>query len=444
MGLDESTSYDTEFNKEKMTKEYIRRIRKIWSSQLNGFNKIQATNSFAVPMVTYSFGIINWTKENLKQLNITTRKIMNINRSLNRRSDVDRLYVPRKLGGRGLRNLEDEYIAKIPALFKHLNLEKSKNRFIDKTLENENMCMKDVATSIAKEYNIDLNNEDTPRKISSKIKSEIKLKRKQSWLNKPIHGYLTKSNEEIPNLDKRYSWAWMQSNSLTSEVESYICTLQEQELFTNNRMKMHEKNPDKKRNIDAKCRLCKEKEETVEHILTSCPKISSSLYLNQRHNYVGKLIYDKLLAKYEITNNNQQPMKIISNDKCEIWWDEKVILPNGIEHNKPDMILWNKNDKTCHIIEISVPADRNINKKIKEKNDNYYPLIAELQRVYTEYRYTIVPIIIGALGFIPAQLEKSLIELGFDKSETENIIKESQKRALIGSLKIAKTFMKTF
>ena len=72
------------------------------------------------------------------------------------------------------------------------------------------------------------------------------------------------------------------------------------------------------------------------------------------------------------------------------------------------------------------------------------PLLGELQRVYPEYRYKIIPIIIGALGSIPKMMEKSLIDIGFEKIETKNIIKEIQKRALLGSLKIMKTFMKTF
>ena len=87
---------------------------------------------------------------------------------------------------------------------------------------------------------------------------------------------------------------------------------------------------------------------------------------------------------------------------------------------------------------------RNINKKIKEKYDNYYPLIGELQRVYPEYQYKIIRIIVGALGSIPKLLEKSLIDIGFETTETKDIIKEAQKRALLGSLKVMKTFMKTF
>ena len=218
--------------------------------------------------------------------------------------------------------------------------------------------------------------------------------------------------------------------------------MQEQELYTNTRIKHNEKDPKKKNEIDSSCRLCKKNNETVEHMLTACPMVSSSLYLEVRHNYVAKLVYEKILQKYQIENKSKQPLKIISNEECEVWWDEKVLLPAGVKHNKPDIIVWDKKEKRCFIVEISVPADININRKIKEKYDNYYPLVGELQRMYHEYQYKIIPIIVGALGLIPKELEKNINDIGFEDFETSKIIKEIQKRALLGSLKIAKTFMK--
>ena len=440
LGLDESVLFDASLNKENISKEYIRRIRKIWSSELNSFNKILATNAFAVPIVTYSFGILDWTKEDLKQLNINTRKTMNMNRSINRRSDIHRLYLPRNLGGRGLRNIEDEYLSRIPTYYKHLLTEKNNNRFVYKILT-ENNIIESVATSICETYQIDMNDTDlTPIAIAVKIKNELKKFNKGRWFEKPIHGYLPKKQEQIPNVDKRYSYAWLKSNSLTSEVENYICTLQEQEIYTNARRKLHETNLSKKENIDAACRLCKKNDETVEHILTACPQISSSLYLEVRHNYVAELIYKELTKIYKLDYNGKTPQRIVTNETSEIWWDEKVKLPTGVKHNKPDIIVWNKEEKECQVIDISTPADRNINTKIKEKYDHYYPFISELQRVYPNYRYKIIPIVSGALGLIPDNLEKMLKEIGLMK--TDRIIKEIQKRTLIGSLKIAKTFMK--
>ena len=47
--------------KEKIQKEYFRRVRKILKSKLNGGNTIKAINSRAVSVVRYGAGIIYWT-----------------------------------------------------------------------------------------------------------------------------------------------------------------------------------------------------------------------------------------------------------------------------------------------------------------------------------------------------------------------------------------------
>ena len=52
--------------KEKVRKEYCRRTRLILNSQLNSANKITAINTLAVPVVAYSFNIVNWKLSELK------------------------------------------------------------------------------------------------------------------------------------------------------------------------------------------------------------------------------------------------------------------------------------------------------------------------------------------------------------------------------------------
>ena len=44
----------------KATAEYERRLRLILKSKLNGKNKIQAINTWAVALLKYGAGIINW------------------------------------------------------------------------------------------------------------------------------------------------------------------------------------------------------------------------------------------------------------------------------------------------------------------------------------------------------------------------------------------------
>ena len=48
--------------KEKVQKEYYKRVREVLKCKLNGGNVINATNILAVAMVLYGAGIINWNK----------------------------------------------------------------------------------------------------------------------------------------------------------------------------------------------------------------------------------------------------------------------------------------------------------------------------------------------------------------------------------------------
>ena len=57
-------------------------------------------------VVRYSVGIINWKKDELQNLDGKTRRILPMYRAFHRKSDVDRLYVTRSWGGRGL-SVED-------------------------------------------------------------------------------------------------------------------------------------------------------------------------------------------------------------------------------------------------------------------------------------------------------------------------------------------------
>ena len=88
-------------------KEYYHRVRKILRSSLNAGNTIQAINSRAVSLIRYGAGIIEWTKEDTRQMDRKTRKLFTMHRSMHPQSDVDRLYWKRNEGGRGLQSIED-------------------------------------------------------------------------------------------------------------------------------------------------------------------------------------------------------------------------------------------------------------------------------------------------------------------------------------------------
>ena len=62
--------------KNKVTTGYKRRLRQILKSKLNGKNKIQAINIWAVAFLRCGAGIINWKVAELKEIDRTTRKTL--------------------------------------------------------------------------------------------------------------------------------------------------------------------------------------------------------------------------------------------------------------------------------------------------------------------------------------------------------------------------------
>jgi hypothetical protein len=71
----------------------------ILKSELNARNKITAIGALAVPVLRYSFGIINWRIEDIKQIDKKTRKILTMYKVHHPKADIDRLCVKRKEGG---------------------------------------------------------------------------------------------------------------------------------------------------------------------------------------------------------------------------------------------------------------------------------------------------------------------------------------------------------
>ena len=81
------------------TVEYIGRVKILCRSRLNGEKLINFINAWAVGVVPYSAGIMDWTVEDLVSMGRKTWKILAMNCFTHTRRNVGRLYLPRKGGG---------------------------------------------------------------------------------------------------------------------------------------------------------------------------------------------------------------------------------------------------------------------------------------------------------------------------------------------------------
>ena len=120
LGIDETIGYSGKFNKERVACEYYRRVKKIWISQLNSKNKTIAHNCFAIPVLTPTLGILDWTLEEIEKIDMRTRKILCMAGNFHMKSDINRLYCNRKEGGRGLNNFENTYELRTAGIRRHI------------------------------------------------------------------------------------------------------------------------------------------------------------------------------------------------------------------------------------------------------------------------------------------------------------------------------------
>ena len=90
----------------------IRRISHLHGSALftiplNSGNVFKAINTWAVSVVRYSAAFLGWSRLQLEEIDKRTRKLLTMQIGFHPKSNVDRLYISRSEGGRGLIGVQD-------------------------------------------------------------------------------------------------------------------------------------------------------------------------------------------------------------------------------------------------------------------------------------------------------------------------------------------------
>ena len=310
LGILEADGVKHEEMKDQIKKEYIRRVRNILKSKLNGGNIILAINSRAVSIVRYGAGIISWTKMELEELDRRTRKLMTMYGAHHPKANVDRLYLQRCEGRRGLLGLEDCVQVEVHSLEKYLSTSKEK-------------ILKEVSRSRIIENN-----------KYGRSKEEIHKEHREKSERKPLHGQFIKATEEVRS---KRSWDWLKKVYLKKETESTIVAAQDQALCTRNL-----RNAVYGENVESICRVCGAADETVAHIVSECSKLAQKEYKQVRHDNVAKMLHSKSCEKWGLDKTEKwyihKPEKVLESENCKILWDFPIQTDKILEHNRPDII----------------------------------------------------------------------------------------------------------
>ena len=238
-----------------------------------------------------------------------TRKLKTMHKSLHPRDDVDRLYVSKKEGGRGLTSIEEPVDASIQRLEDYTK--KRREGLITATRNNTN--------------NMRIN--------------KTTITRKQRWKEKQLYGSFKRL---ISNISHEKTWTWQRKGNFKRETTSHLIAAQNNDTGTN-----YIKARIDKAQQNSQCRLCRKRDETINQIISERSKLAQKEY-KTRYDWVGKVIHWELCKKLKFDHTNKwymhNPSSVLKNDTHKLLWDFEIQTDHLISPRRPDLIINQKRE----------------------------------------------------------------------------------------------------
>ena len=168
----------------------------------------------------------------------------------------------------------------------------------------------------------------------------------------------------------------------------------------------------------------------MKHILSNC-HLALSRY-TWRHNEVLKVLTE--MAKEQVKEGKYAPKPqkhgltkiefVPQGDKVpdRKKTDETMVRQSGVKWEvaadlkgcerffpipttkKPDLVIWNEEEKEVHLVELTVPHEDNISSAYERKDSRYEALVGECEEAGWKAKH--FPIEVGGRGFIATSITK--------------------------------------
>ena len=122
------------------------------------------------------------------------------------------------------------------------------------------------------------------RKVKQKVKQQAQDMEMKQWKEKELHGRYPERLREA-DVDGYKTNQWLRSTGLKAETEGLIIAAQDQSLPTKSYFARIVKD-----GSSPLCRICHKYEETVDHIISGCPELAKTDYL-ERHDKAAAYIH---------------------------------------------------------------------------------------------------------------------------------------------------------
>lgn len=475
LGIEQGTN-GTAFSElgTRLTEKVLAKTEKIWKSELTFHQMVKATNTSVMPILRYAYinsfvgaKTFSSVTASARGIDSKIKEILTQNKARFSKCNVDRLYLPTEMGGYGLTSAEDLLEDSTVYAYLYLRLNPQLGNAYESLLRAANRGKRTIIADMRKicerygELSIDANakvEKRIPVKISfnnneylesaptiAARRTVIKLRetrireRLQNWSAKPTASQIPQSSD----LDTTASFLWLSKGLLNPRAVRDIIATQEGQLRTNAHPAMGN-NPNKR------CRQCGDDWEDACHVVSGCPTFRSTLMVS-RHDAVARQMHYAMCRRFGIKPPSWKariPTEL-SNSRAKIWWNRKF-SESMVDHNTPDLVVYDKQDQIMHVIEFTVVWWKKLERSEIEKFNRYsingsstmdgcalpYPsgacVASELGKLY-KVPVSVSPIVIGACGEVRATIWNHLRTLGFDNHDAKEILAKMQRSAVLGT-----------
>ena len=123
--------------------------------------------------------------------------------------------------------------------------------------------------------------------------------------------------------------AWLQNGDLKRETESLIVAAQNQSVRTN----LVKARIDKSQG-NSLCRICRKVDESIDHIVSGCSKLSQK-ECRRSHDNLGKIVHWKLARKFNFEAEDKwyehEPESVLEKEDYKILWDFSIQTDHVME-----------------------------------------------------------------------------------------------------------------
>jgi hypothetical protein len=440
LGCEQAEGVHKESIKRRLKDVIRKRTEELVGLELYDKHLIKAINCRVIPVAGYIMNICKFSNEDLDELDKIVKRVLRDNKMHARQASDERLYLERASGGRGLRSFKDVYCETKVRVASYMVCSRSEwvKAAWRRELTREGTSLKKEAESALNGLGIDAEFHDSKivmdeeemsmdggyRTVWERLRRQMKAKTKEHR----ICTYSKKRMQSEVYLKLREpDFKWMECNNNPKKVAAII-NLQEQMVETAG-WKVNRGLPV----ASDRCRLCKEKLETVYHWISGCKKLAGNEYA-RRHDKALKILCVEWCKVEGLLNEETVWYKekwerghVLETVDRKFCWDFEYGMSTTSTHRRPDVTLEYKDQKIIYLVDMACPHDNNVSERYISKREKYQQLCFELRERRRGYRVEVLPVVIGCMGSGAHEVAKQVKRLINDQRKVQWIVREMMK-----------------